>query len=713
MGLNGARPVVCYTDVGGTFTDCFVVTESGDFALGKAPTTPDGIAEGFLNALAMARENLGLTQEEFLGGLDVIGYGATTVLNAILTRRGGRPGMLITRGFEDLLTMERGKQSWVTLPRVDRIHPVTHRRQPPLIPRSRVCGVTERYDSVGTEIIPLREQDVRLGVQELVRAGADAIVVTYLWSFLNDAHEVRTREIALEELRGLGREDVPVYLSSEVSPTLRELPRANATTIEAFAGPTTLQALARLEGDLQAGGFSGDLQVMQSAGGLAPARHVRAIDTAMSGPVGGLVGARFIGELYGFKDLISTDVGGTSFDVGLVSGGFIGIDREPVLGGLLLSLPMMEVHSVGAGGGTLSWIDQLTGRLVVGPQSAGAKPGPVCYGHGGTQPTVTDADLVLGYLNPVGLLGGKVGLDVEAARAAIRTQIAEPLGLTVEEAADGIRRVIDTRMREAVTGLVELRGSRLQDYVLLGFGGAGPSHLCGYTEGLPLKATLTFPYAATFTAFGAASADYEHHYHRAVNVVLPPKADDATLLAVAERLTGAWSRLQDQAIEQMQREGFRREQISLRPLAMVRYGRQLNDLVTPSPVSRCATPGDVRAVLAAFEELYTKVYAKGAQFPQAGYEIFEVGLVAAAKKVKPWLVKQDLRAEDPGEARYDVRPAYWRGEWHPTPRYRWEALVPGNVVQGPAVIEATTTTLVVPPDRAARVDEFKTVWIEG
>jgi len=710
--MNQPRPVVCYTDVGGTFTDCFVVTETGEFALGKAPTTPSDIAEGFHAALRMAREELGLSEQEFVSGLEVIGYGATTVLNALLTRKGGQPGMLITRGFEDLLTMERGKQSWVTLSRVDRIHPVTHRHQTPLIPRSRVHGVGERINSVGAELIPLREQDVRDGVDKLLAAGADSLVVVYLWSFLNDEHERQTKEIIDEELAARGLSDVPVFISSVISPTLRELPRANATTIEAYAGPSTLRALAKLEGDLKASGFTGDLQVMQSAGGLAPARHVRAVDTAMSGPVGGLVGTRFIGELYGFDDLISTDVGGTSFDVGLVSAGFIGIDREPVLAGLLLSLPMMEVHSIGAGGGTLSRIDPLTGRLVVGPESAGAVPGPVCYRKGGTEPTVTDADLVLGYLNTKGLLGGKLDLDAELAADAIRTRIAEPLGLSVEEAALGIRRVIDARMREAVSGLVSLRGSDMENYALLGFGGAGPGHLCGYSEGLPLKAVLTFPYAATFTAFGAASADYEHHYHRAVNVVVPPNIDDDGLLEVGQRITTAWVRLEEQALDQMERDGFDREEISLRHLAMVRYGRQLNDLITPTSISRATTADDVRAVLASFEDLYARVYAKGAQFPQAGYEIFEVGLVAAAHKVKPWLVKTALVGPDPTEASYDTRPAFWSGDWAPTPRYEWGLLKPGHQVVGPAVIEAPTTTLVVPPSRSARVDEYRTVWIE-
>jgi acetone carboxylase beta subunit len=709
--VTRSRPVVCYSDVGGTFTDCFVVTESGEFALGKSPTTPEDIASGFLSALAMAREALGLEQAEFLEGLEVVGYGATTVLNSVLTRNGGKPGLLITRGFEDLLLMERGKQSWVQLTRVDRIHPVVHRHQPPLIQRTWVRGISERVDSLGHEVIPLREEDVREAVRDLVALGVDSIVVVYLWSFLDDDHEQRTKQLVLEELKALEVDEIPCFLSSEVSPTLRELPRANATVIEAFSGPSTLRALARLESDLKAGGFKGDLQVMQSAGGLAPARHVRAIDTAMSGPVGGLVGTRTLGELYGFESLISTDVGGTSFDVGLVSNGFIGIDREPVLAGLLLSLPMMDVHSVGAGGGTISRIDELSGRLVVGPESAGSRPGPVCYGAGGSQPTVTDADLVLGYLNPRGLLNGKISLDVQAAREAIRTKIAEPLGLSPEDAADGIRRIIDAKMRETVTGLVSLRGSQLDDYVLLAFGGAGPGHVCGYTEKLPLKGVLTFPYAAAFSAFGASTADYEHHYSRAVNVVISPNADDKELISAGERLSAAWERLEDQAIEQMALEGFDRGDVIIKPLAMVRYGRQLNDLITNSPVVRCRTADDLRSVIAAFEDLYARVFAKGAQFPQAGFEIFEVGLVAAARKVKPGFVRRPLEGDDACAALYESRPAYWNGEWVPTPRYRWELLRPGNIVQGPVIIEAPTTTLVLPPNRSARIDEYLSVWI--
>lgn len=710
-GLGGSRPVVCYTDVGGTFTDCFVVDEQGRFALGKAPSTPHDIAEGFLAALDRTREQFGIEPQEFLASLDVIGYGATTVLNAVITRTGGQPGLLVTRGFEDLLLMERGKQTWVTLARQERIHPVTHRHQDPLVHRRLVKGITERVDSLGRIVIPLREDDVRTATLELLDAGVDSVAIVFLWSFLLDDHERKAKEIVLEVSAGRGI-DLPVFCSHEISPTLRELPRANATTIEAFAGPSTLRALGRLEKDLKEGGFRGNLQVMQSAGGLAPARYVKAIETAKSGPVGGLVGARYIGELYGFRNLISTDVGGTSFDVGLITDGFVGIDREPSLGGLLLALPMMEVLSVGAGGGTIARIDPLTGRLQVGPESAGSEPGPVCYGKGGVFPTVTDADVVLGYLDPENFLGGKIRVDRGAATEAIASQIAEPLGLSVEAAAAGIRQVVDTKMRETVSGLIALRGAALEEYVLLAFGGAGPTHVCGYTEGLPFRAVLTFPYAAAFSAFGAAAADYEHHYHRAVNVVVPPGADDEELAAAGKRLSVAWQRLEEQALEQMRLEGADLSRVSLRHLVMVRYGKQLNDLVVTSPVSRCETAEDVRTVLRTFEERYTQIYAKGARLPQAGYEIFEVGLVASTPKVKPKLARYPLAGEDPSSALMGSRSAWFDGGWVETPIFSWPALAPGNRVRGPAVIQDPTTTLVLAPGRSARVDEYRTMWIE-
>ena len=380
---------------------------------------------------------------------------------------------------------------------------------------------------------------------------------------------------------------------------------------------------------------------------------------------------------------------------------------------MILGVPVAEIISIGAGGGTLARIDPLTGRLEVGPASAGAVPGPVCYDTGGSQPTVTDADLTLGYLNPDYFIGGRIKLNKPKAEEAIRTQIAAPLGLSVIEAAAGIRQIIDAKMRDTIYGLVAARGLAISDYALLAFGGAGPTHAAGYAEGLPLKGVLMFPYSAAFSAFGAATADYEHHYTRALNMVVPPVAADDKKIELGEQLNRVWADLEAQAREQMAREGFDPERITLRFLAMIRYGRQLNDLVVTSPVRRIEGAADWDALIGAFEQLYDERYARAARFPEAGYDIFEVGLVASAEKIKPKLVPQPLEdAPPPAGARKGERPAYFDGQMVPAAVYELANLRPGNVVPGPAIIEDPTTTFVVPPSKRVEIDQYFTLWLK-
>lgn len=712
---NGVAAIeLCYVDVGGTFTDAFLVDANGDFSTAKAPSTPADVRGGFVNAVEAAARAMSRELGDVLESPGVIvGYGATIALNALLTRRGGRPGLLITRGFEHLLYMGRGKQSWTELDRDARIHPQTHRMLEPLIPFERVHGVSERTDCLANELIPLYEDDVERAVRALVEDGVDSIVVVYLWSFLNDAHERRTREIAERLLSELGQE-IPIYLASEVSPVVRELPRANAAVIEAYCEPLVRRAFSSLGGELAERGFAGELQVMQSAGGLASARTVKVVDTIQSGPVGGLTGGRFIGELYGFDNIITTDVGGTSFDLGLVTGGVVGVNREPTVGRFLLGVPMVEVMSIGAGGGTMAGLDPLTGRLVVGRESAGAEPGPVCYRRGGTVPTVTDADLLLGYLDPESFAGGTMTLDVEGARRAMSEQIADPLGIPAEEAAHGIRELIDTRMRESIHGLVVARGFDLSEYHLLAFGGGGPGHVAGYTDGIRMRGILMFPYSSVFSAFGASSADYEHTYSHSVNLLIPPDAGDDAKRELGARVTEVWRDLEQQALREMTAEGFRPEQLELRRMAMLRYGRQLNDLIVTSPVESVVEPEDWDRLLAAFEELYERVYSGAAKYPQAGFDLFEVAVVARAPKIRPNLRKHALEGETPaGAAKLTSRRAYFEHEWTDATVWNLGALRPGNVLPGPAIVEDPTTTIVVPPRRRVWMDEYRTIWMNA
>ncbi|MBI2528519.1 MAG: hydantoinase/oxoprolinase family protein [Candidatus Rokubacteria bacterium] len=710
MSSSGRRrQKLCYTDTGGTFTDTFVVDEDGDFLVAKASTTPDDVASGYFDSLEDAARELGISLDDLCGELTVIGYGTTIVLNTLLTRGGVRLGGIVTKGFEQVLMIERGRQTWEEHDLEDRIHYRVHRHTTPLIPLDRMKGVTERVDCLGSERVPLYEHEVRRAGDELIAAGVEAIVICFLFSWQNPSHERRAAEL----IRGLAAErgvQIPVYSSVDVSPVLRELSRLNATVIEAYTSPCFRAALGRIEERLATGGFRGALQVMQSSGGLAAGRDIKAVETVQSGPVGGLIGGQYIGHLYGFDNVITTDVGGTSFDVGLVNGGRITVDREPVCSGMVLGVPVAQVSSIGAGGGTIAWVDPLTRRLQVGPDSAGAKPGPACYDRGGENPTVSDADVALGYLDPDYFLGGRIKLSAERAWRAIEERVGRPLGISVPEAATGIKRLVDVKMRDALLGMVMAHGGEVSRYHLLAFGGAGPTHAAGYTSGVPLGGVLALPFSAAFSAFGAAAADYEHHYIRAVNVVVPPTAVAHVKLDLGTRINQVWEELEAQASQQLRREGFVAGQIRFRRLAMVRYSRQLDDLIITSPVSRISTVQEWDALITAFETDYERIYASAAKYTRAGYDIFEVGLVAAVEKTKPKLRRYARRSNSSASPK-GRRHCWFDATRVDTQVYEWGEQSPGAVVNGPAIIENSSTTLVVPPDRRVEIDEHLNAWL--
>lgn len=708
-----SKQALCYLDVGGTFTDAFLVDESGDFRIGKAPTTPDDISRGFFAAVEAALDVGGIKHADGFSEMKVFGYGSTTVLNALLTRRGEKTGLIITRGFENLLQIERGKQTWTEYDRTDRIHPLTHRHLDPIVPRKLVRGITERVDATGRALIPLYEHEVAPAVDALLDEGVSGIAICFLWSFLNPEHERRAAAIAAERIGARGV-DCRVVTSFDTSPVIRELSRTNATVIEAYTSRLAHSAFAAIEQGLTERGFKGRLQIMQSSGGLASPHNVKAVDTLHSGPVGALVGGRLLGEIYGWENVITTDVGGTSFDIGLINRRQITTRRDPTAARMILGVPMIEVLSIGAGGGTMARIDPLTNRMQVGPDSAGSVPGPVCYGKGGKLPTVTDADLLLGYLNPDYFAGGTIKVDVERVQKVIREVLAEPLGLSVIEAADGIRQIIDTKMRTAMVGLVEARGLNMSSYHLLAAGGGGPTHCAGYTDKVPLAGVLMLPYSAAFSAFGSSSADYEHHYSRATNLIIAPDIDASGKGEISGKLAAVWADLVEQAHRDMRIEGFDLAAVNLRPQVMVRYGRQLNDLTIASHTLKPDGAADLDRILAAFERQYEETYARAARFPQAGFHITDVGLVATSPKVRPRIKEHALVSDRPdAEARKGSRRAYFAGDWHDTAIYELMKLKAGNRIAGPAIVEDRTTTYVVPPGRVLEVDRFLSLWLKN
>jgi N-methylhydantoinase A len=710
------QPIIVTCDAGGTMTDILLVDAAGRFSVGKASTTPRDESVGFWESLEDAFSQWGVTLDGGANGwlkpLKVSIYTGTTMLNTLLQRRGKKVGLIITKGFEDSFVVERGFQAVAGYSYADRLHTVTHAHNPPLVPRRLVKGATERVDLFGKAVIPLYEDEVRDAVKELIEDGVDAIAILFLFSYINPAHEQAAARIAQKTMKKLGRK-VPVYISSEVSPTIRELARLNSVVIQAYAAEPVREQLFRIEKRLQDAGVQYPLQTVLAYGGLASVRYPRLYESVVSGPVGGLLGARYLGEGVGITNLITADMGGTSFDVGLVTEGKIPLVREPEFARFLFNLPMVTINSVGAGAGTYIRLDPLTKRILLGPESAGADPGPVCYDRGNEIPTVVDCDLILGVVNPDYYLGGKIKLNKEKSLARFKEEIARPLGLDVYEAAEGVLELINAVMRDQVRSLVLAKGYSTADYTLIAFGGAGPMHMSGFTEGLDLKGLVTVPYAAAFSAFGCATVDYSHRYQRSTHLFVAAGADATAKAAVGQELNRAWEDLEKRALAEMTAEGFARDAVHLQQVAFVRYGGQLDDVEVFSPRARMARAEDLDGLIARFEDLYARIYVSGARFPEAGFQILEVGVVATVAKVKPLVEKRPLGSPAvPSRAVKGTRRVYHHGRWHPARILEMDELGPGNVVEGVAVIEAPNTTLFVPEQRRARFDEWGLIWLE-
>ncbi len=714
MTQETAQPLIVTCDAGGTMTDILVVDAAGRFSVGKASTTPQDESLGFWESLEDALGGWGVKLDGAgaLKPLEASIYTGTTMLNTLLQRRGKRVGLIITKGFEDSFVVERGFQAVAGYSYADRLHTVTHVHNSPLVPRHLVKGATERIDLFGNVVIPLYEHEVRDAVTELIKAGVETIAILFLFSYINPAHEQSAARIARQTAKRMGRE-IPVFISSEISPTIRELARLNSVVIQAYAAEPVRAQLFHIEDRLERAGARNPLQTVLAYGGLAPVRYPRLYESVVSGPVGGLLGARYLGEVTGLNNLITADMGGTSFDVGLVTEGKIPLVREPEFARFIFNLPMVTINSIGAGAGTYIRLDPMTRRIILGPESAGAEPGPVCYDHGNEIPTVVDCDLILGMVNPDYYLGGKIKLNKEKALRRFREEIADPLGLNVYDAAQGVVRLINSLMRDQIRSLVLAKGYSTMDYTLIAFGGAGPMHMAGFTEGLALKGLATVPYAAAFSAFGCATVDYSHRYQRSTHLFVPAGAGPDVKASVAEGLTRAWRELEQKALAEMTAEGFDRASINLQQAAFVRYGGQLDDVEVFSPTSRMNTPADVDALIARFEDLYSRIYVSGARFPEAGFQILEVAAVATVPKVKPLIERRPLGAPTPpARARKGVRKIYRDGRWHDAQIFEMGELGPGNVIDGPAVIEASNTTLLVPERRRARFDEWGLIWVE-
>ena len=664
-------------DIGGTFTDIVALDDEGRLALAKVPSTPkdllDGIGAAVGKVLALAGAPPG-DVERFI-------HGTTVATNAVLEQKGAVTAVLTTEGFEDVLEMGRQKRS--------RMYDLEMDPETPsfLAPGRRRVGIRERLDARGAVLVPLDEGQVRAAVQTLRAQGVQAIAVCYLFSFVNPAHEQRTRELCAEIAP-----EISVSLSSEVDPTFREYERLCVTAFDAYLGPVVKRYLAGLADTLRGLGIRAVPLIMRSRGGIVSAALAarQPVTLFLSGPAGGVIGAGWAAERSGVRDFVSLDMGGTSNDVAVVRSGAPLLASEGSIGPYPVRTPMVDVNTIGAGGGSIAWIDA-AGGLRVGPRSAGAEPGPACYGRGGDAATVTDASVVLGYLNPERFAGGALTLDVGAAERAVGA-IGRRLGVDTITAAAGIHRVINARMADQIRLVTIKRGYDPRQFSLVVLGGAGPVHGAALAAEMGMAEVLVPEAPGVLAAFGLLAAAIEHHHAR----TLQARTDVADLAAVNRCL----AELDAAGRARMHEEGVAAADVHVAYTADMRYVGQAYELEVPiaAPVAAERVPD----IVAAFHAVHERVY--GYARTQQTVEFVNFRAVHTYRLPRP-VVRPSAQAHGRlDDARVGERRAYFDG-FVSAAIYERARLPLGARLAGPAIVEQMDTTTVIPPGVTAVVDD--------
>jgi N-methylhydantoinase A len=695
---------VVATDVGGTCTDTVVFSVGADVHLGKVLSTPPTFADGVLASVASAADGMGLAPEELFRRTSLFVHGSTVVDNAIYTREGCLTGLITTEGFEDTLPSTRGPAGrWAGLSESGLKHPVLTERAPPLVDETRIEGVPERVDYKGSVLRALDEDAVRAAVRRLVvDRKVEAIAVSLLWSFFNPQHEQRVAEIVREECPG-----TYVTISSAIAPVPGEYERTSTTVINAYAGRLVHDYLTSLQHKLAAAGYDGPILVMQGYGGLLPADEAadRSIGMLECGPAAGVIGSRYLGELMGDANVIAADMGGTTFKVGVIQDGEIDYARSPLVDRYHYIAPKIEVVSIGAGGGSIVTLDARTGIPRVGPRSAGADPGPICYGRGATEPTLTDVMVLCGYMDPTTFLGGTMTLDVEAAREAFEAQIAKPMGMSVEEAAFGVYKIAIAQTSGLIREVTVERGVDPRDFVLHAFGGSCGLMCALFGEELNVRRVVV-PYTASVNcAFGLVSADIVHEH--AVTATLQAPVDP-------EKVNAIFDSMVPRALSQLRDEGFDGDRVRLDRAVDLRYMRQVHEVTTPLRNGHRLEVNDVEQLVGDFERLYERKFGPGSTYRGAGVEMTMFRLSARGLITRPQIRPEPVHGSDPRAAHVGRREIFvaQRDGFAPADIYDFDRLNPGNVLAGPAVIHTPITTVVVQAGQTAQMDEFRNIVIE-
>jgi len=674
------------TDIGGTFTDLVYLDErSGEVGTAKVDTTPPDFERGVIDVVRKA--------EVDPAAIQFFVHGTTVIINAITERKGAKTGLIITKGFRDVLEITRAN-------RPD-IYNLYYTKPKPFVPRYLRKEVTERINYKGEVLTPLDEDEVRQVVEELRQEGVEAIAVCFLHSYANPEHEIRCGEL----IRELWPE-VSVTLSHEVTKEWREYERTSTAVLNSYVKPIATRYLERLEGELRERRVSGSLYIMRSNGGTATFAAAKQVPIAIveSGPVAGVLGAKALGDLIGEKNLISFDMGGTTAKCSLIEGGQVKVTTEYKIEqtrtspGYPIKIPVIDIVEIGAGGGSIAWLDQV-GALHVGPQSAGAMPGPACYGRGGEEPTVTDANVIAGRINPQYFLGGEIILDVERAKEAME-KVSRPLGVSVEEAALGVIRLANANMVNALKLISLYRGYDPRDFTLVAFGGAGPMHAAALAPELNVKRVLVPVNPAVFSAWGMLMTDLRYDMVQTWIV----RTDQVEL----KELEGLWQQLEEEARTYFVQEGIPEEKLIFQRYADMRYAGQEHTVKVPFSGGELTSEA-IKEVEERFHALHEQYYTFRLPSP---IEFVNLHLTVFGTVEKPQIPKLnnkgDLqqalkgyrRVQLDSEARQEV------------PIYERAKLGTGTVLQGPAIVEEPDSTTVVFPNQELTVDEYGNLIIE-
>ncbi|WP_280535640.1 hydantoinase/oxoprolinase family protein [Halopenitus sp. POP-27] len=660
-------------DTGGTFTDGYVSYPDGSTTV-KVPTTDHDLTVCFRNCIDKAADKLDKPTEEFLVDTDVIRFSTTIGTNTIIERSGPKIGLIATAGEEDGLFSAEDDDGLIS-------------------GEDLVIGVEERTDADGEVVDPVDADEVQAAAKTLMNRGAKLILISFANSFHDETNEERARTVIETEYPPHYLGPNQVLTANEVSSRPGYRTRTYTALVNAYVHRPMARSLYKAEDDARNSGYSNPLLIGQSTGGVAGVSKTVALHTYNSGPVAGVLGADAFRELYDLESVMSADMGGTSIDLGTIVDGELERNLLPEVADMPVHVPMIDVHTAGAGGGSVASVSD--GELSVGPESAGAEPGPACYDLGGFQPTTTDADVALGYIDPDYFLGGDQQLSADRAEEAIERQVADPLDASVAEAALQVRRRVDRNIADSIESQLAERGEDPADVTLIAYGGAGPTHCCTFAAAAGVNRIITAPAAAEFSAFGGATLDVEHRYSAALGETIAgdvPSVDGNAFRRTVERLEA-------EAIQDMAGEGFDADDVALQTSILARLGDETHEVDVPS---RIGGPDDLDPVIDAFDA-----------DPEDEIDLDTLVLTAVGPVATEDLDRHELGDADPSDARKGSREAYWPVDgWVETDVYQREELEPGNVVEGRALIEATDTTYVVPDDWTYTIDEYANGIIE-